>query len=116
MKERVAEDQGAVEAINRAVYASCAALIWHQGLGGDALAMVEGRVLVPSKVIGPLGSLQQCRLVQVCAYLAVLDTSAVHLPSSLVFLYVNNSRRLEPRTPTDGTRSLKGDERSPPDF
>ena len=44
------EDQGSVEAVNRAVYATCAALIWHQGLGAEALALAEGRVTTPSKV------------------------------------------------------------------
>ena len=50
MRAKVGEDQGSVEAVNRAVYATCAALIWHQGLGSDALALAEGRVETPSKV------------------------------------------------------------------
>lgn len=50
MRARVAEDQGSVEAVNRAVYATCAALIWHQGLGVQALALAEGTVTTPSKV------------------------------------------------------------------
>lgn len=50
MRARVGEDQGTIEAVNRAVYATCAALIWHQGLGVDALALAEGRVTTPSKV------------------------------------------------------------------
>ena len=51
MRARVGEDQGTIEAVNRAVYATCAALIWHQGLGVEALALAEGRVAAPSKVI-----------------------------------------------------------------
>lgn len=50
MRARVAEDQGTIEAVNRAVYATCAALIWHQGLGVEALALAEGRETTPSKV------------------------------------------------------------------
>ena len=50
MRARVGEDQGTIEAVNRAVYATCAALIWHQGLGVEALALAEGRVTTPSKV------------------------------------------------------------------
>lgn len=50
MRAKVGEDQGSVEAVNRAVYATCAALIWHQGLGSDALALAEGRIETPSKV------------------------------------------------------------------
>lgn len=50
MRAKVGEDQGSVEAVNRAVYATCAALIWHQGLGPEALALAEGRVATPSKV------------------------------------------------------------------
>lgn len=55
MRARVAEDQGSVEAVNRAVYATCAALVWHQGLGVEALAVVEGRVTTPSKVTSCTG-------------------------------------------------------------
>lgn len=51
MRARVGEDQGSVEAVNRAVYATCAALVWHQGLGADALALADGRVSTPSKVM-----------------------------------------------------------------
>ena len=51
MRARVGEDQGSVEAVNRAVYATCAALIWHQGLGAEALALAEGRVAAPSKAL-----------------------------------------------------------------
>eukprot|EP00752_Nemacystus_decipiens_P002251 g2132.t2 len=51
MRTRVGEDQGSVEAVNRAVYATCAALIWHQGLGAEALALAEGRVAAPSKAL-----------------------------------------------------------------
>ncbi|CAM9143892.1 unnamed protein product [Scytosiphon promiscuus] len=51
MRARVGEDQGSVEAVNRAVYATCAALIWHQGLGAEALALAEGRVTTPSKAL-----------------------------------------------------------------
>lgn len=51
MRARVGEDQGSVEAVNRAVYATCAALIWHQGLGAEALALAEGRVPSPSKAL-----------------------------------------------------------------
>lgn len=50
MRAKVGEDQGSVEPVNRAVYATCAALIWHQGLGPEALALAEGRVATPSKV------------------------------------------------------------------
>lgn len=51
MRAKVGEDQGSVEPVNRAVYATCGALIWHQGLGAEALALAEGRVTSPSKVI-----------------------------------------------------------------
>lgn len=50
MRAKVGEDQGSVEAINRAVYATCAALLWHHGLGKEALALVKGSVSTPSKV------------------------------------------------------------------
>jgi hypothetical protein len=42
MKKYVREDQGMLAGPNHAVHATCAALIWHEGLGAEALEIVAG--------------------------------------------------------------------------
>lgn len=52
MRKKVIEDQGHVDSINRAVYATCAALIRQNGLTMDALAVAKGtRDDIPDKLI-----------------------------------------------------------------
>jgi hypothetical protein len=41
MKKFVREDQGMLAGPNHAVHAACAALIWHEGLGGEALEIIS---------------------------------------------------------------------------
>ncbi|CAM9310834.1 unnamed protein product [Chrysoparadoxa australica] len=43
LKRHVAEDQGSVDDINRAVHACCASLLKHRGLSNEAFAVAEGR-------------------------------------------------------------------------
>lgn len=90
MRARVAEDQGSVEAVNQAVYATCAALIWHQGLGGEALAVVEGRVKMPSKVTCCTGRVCSCFFVVLHVFFTTvsfffIDTSR-HSPDATLVL------------------------------
>jgi hypothetical protein len=42
MKKQVLEDQGSIEAINRAVYSTCAAILKHNHLTAEALAIAKG--------------------------------------------------------------------------
>ncbi len=51
MKARVMEDRGQVEDINKAVYATAAALIKHNGLTAEALALAKGNRDKPSDAL-----------------------------------------------------------------
>jgi hypothetical protein len=51
MKQVVAEDQGNMEAVNRAVYATCAAIVRVNGLTSEALAYASGRRDNPSSAL-----------------------------------------------------------------
>ncbi|CAM9550588.1 unnamed protein product, partial [Discosporangium mesarthrocarpum] len=51
MRPKVQRDQGRVEDINCAVYATCAALIHIRGLGGDAYDFATGKVEEPSEAL-----------------------------------------------------------------
>ncbi|CAM9186377.1 unnamed protein product, partial [Phaeothamnion confervicola] len=51
MRKAVREDQGTILPINKAVHATCAALLWHTGLSIDAMALATGKVKSPSKAL-----------------------------------------------------------------
>jgi hypothetical protein len=51
MRQEVAEDQGNMEAVNRAVYATCAAIVRANGLTAEALAYASGRREKPSPAL-----------------------------------------------------------------
>ena len=91
MRARVGEDQGTIEPVNRAVYATCAALIWHQGLGAEALALAEGKVTTPSKVRICPGQFEELTFVVTSALLSYTDyckgiLSVVCVPGSCMVL------------------------------
>jgi hypothetical protein len=51
MKKRVHEDQGSIEAINRAVYGTCAAIIRSNELSAEAFAVATGKKAQPSPAL-----------------------------------------------------------------